>query len=225
MIDANTLSSVLGQGSVAGTARTSGATTTQFGQDQFLTLMLAQLKNQDPLKPLEPSEFLGQLAQFSTVTGIQDMKSSVADLSNSLRSSRLVEGTSLVGHDVLAAGSTVGYDGTTPVNASVGSPEGTTRIDVAVRDANGSLVRRFSVAPQASDFTDFAWDGLTDQGLRAPSGRYRLEAVGSVNGRAESLELLTPSRVNSVSLDTAGSGLTLNTSSGSVALGDVRRVM
>ena len=56
----------------------------QFGQDQFLTLMLAQLRNQDPLKPLEPSEFLGQLAQFSTVTGIQDMKGSVGELAEAI---------------------------------------------------------------------------------------------------------------------------------------------
>ena len=58
-------------GSTAEPAASTRKEMPQFGADQFITLMLAQIKNQDPLKPLEPAEFLGQLAQFSTVTGIQ----------------------------------------------------------------------------------------------------------------------------------------------------------
>ncbi len=222
MIDTNTLTSVLGQGSVAGTKKKD--TAPQFGQDQFLTLMLAQLKNQDPLKPLEPAEFLGQLAQFSTVTGIQGMQSSVADLSESLRSSQVLSGTSMVGRSVMSAGSAVQFDGTTAVSGSVGSPQGTSQIQVGVRDAAGALVRRFQVTPQG-DFTDFAWNGLTDQGVTAAAGTYKLEAIGVVRGQSQSLEMLTPSRVNSVTIDSTGTGLILNTSAGAVALGDVRRVM
>jgi flagellar basal-body rod modification protein FlgD len=222
MIDTNTLTSVLGQNSVAGASRKAAASLNS--QDQFLTLMLAQLKNQDPLKPMEPAQFLGQLAQFSTVTGIQDMKTSVSDLSQSLRSAQMISGTNLVGHSILSAGSAVRFDGTGTVSASAGSPSGTTRIEVGVRDASGALVRRFEVSPQG-DFTDFAWDGRTDAGELAAAGSYKLEAVGVVNGQSQSLELLTPSKVNSVTIDTQGTGLILNTSAGSVALGDVRRVM
>ena len=72
----------------AATASKASKAMPQFGADQFITLMLAQLKNQDPLKPLEPSEFLGQLAQFSTVTGVQGMSSSVAELVGAMRSSQ-----------------------------------------------------------------------------------------------------------------------------------------
>jgi flagellar basal-body rod modification protein FlgD len=222
MIDTNTLTSVLGQGSVVGAAKKAAGTISS--QDQFLTLMLAQLKNQDPMKPLEPAQFLGQLAQFSTVTGIQDMKSSVADLSQSLRSAQLISGTGMVGHSILSATSAVNFDGSTAVSASAGSPSGTTQIQVSVRDSSGALVRRFQVTPHG-DFTDFSWDGRTDTGVPAAAGAYKLDAVGLVNGKSQSLEMLTPSRVNSVTIDPQGTGLILNTSAGSVALGDVRRVM
>src|SRR5215470_13973527 len=87
-----------------GTAASSAASTTQdaksnqqLGQNQFLTLMLAQLKNQDPMKPQDPTQFLSQLAQFSTVTGIQNMQGSVEALAQSLRSTQVLNGTSLVG--------------------------------------------------------------------------------------------------------------------------------
>ena len=97
----------------------------QFGADQFITLMLAQIKNQDPLKPLEPAEFLGQLAQFSTVTGIQEMGSSVSDLVGSMRSSQALSGANLVGRDVLAPGDTA-----CPLYTSYAADE-LTRVDVS----------------------------------------------------------------------------------------------
>jgi flagellar basal-body rod modification protein FlgD len=197
---------------------------TQFGQDQFLTLMLAQLRNQDPLKPLEPSEFLGQLAQFSTVTGIQGMQRSIGELAGSLRASQVLDGTSLVGRNVLAAGTGARLDTLNPVLGAVGAPDGTSSIEVSVRDASGTLVRKFAVAPEQG-LTSFRWDGLDDRGNRAASGNYRMEAVGRIGGRTESLEMLIEQRVNSVTLDPAGGGMTLNTALGSLGLGDVRRVM
>ena len=74
----------------------------QLGQAQFMQLMIAQLRNQDPTQPMDPANFLGQLAQFGTVSGIQGMQDSISTLSDSLRSSQVLGGTSLVGHYVLA---------------------------------------------------------------------------------------------------------------------------
>jgi flagellar basal-body rod modification protein FlgD len=196
----------------------------QFGQDQFLTLMLAQLRNQDPLKPLEPSEFLGQLAQFSTVTGIQDMKGSVGELVGSLRSSQVLEGATLVGRSVLAAGSGARLDSSGAVVGAVDVPDGASSIEVTVRDAAGAIVRQFAVEPQPG-LTPVHWDGLASSGDRAVSGAYRLDAVGRVGGRVESLEMLIQQRVDSVTIDPAGGEMTLNTAAGALRLADVRRVM
>ena len=195
-----------------------------FGQDQFLTLMLAQLRNQDPMKPLEPSEFLGQLAQFSTVTGIQDMKGSVAELAGSLRSSQVLEGATLVGRSVLVPGTAAVLDAANPVIGAAEAPEGASSIDVTVRDATGALVRRFAVEPQLG-LSSIQWDGLDTAGDRAPPGSYRFEAVAQTSGRAQSLPLLLSLRVESVSLDASGGSMTLNTRAGAIALRDVRQVM
>jgi flagellar basal-body rod modification protein FlgD len=197
----------------------------QFGADQFITLMLAQIKNQDPLKPLEPAEFLGQLAQFSTVTGIQEMGSSVSDLVGSMRSSQALSGANLVGRDVLAPGDTAVFDGTTPVRAAVEAPSGAERVEFVVRDASGAVVRRAQVPPSVSGVTEMAWDGRADNGTVMPAGAYRIEALSCFGARGESAQVLLLSRVDSVTLDAAGRGIVLNTRNGSLPLGAVRRVM
>ncbi len=197
----------------------------QFGADQFITLMLAQIKNQDPLKPLEPAEFLGQLAQFSTVTGIQEMGSSVSDLVGSMRSSQALSGANLVGRDVLAPGDTAVFDGTTPVRAAVEAPSGAERVEFVVRDASGAVVRRAQVQPSVSGVTEMAWDGRADNGTVMPAGAYRIEALSRFGARGESAQVLLLSRVDSVTLDAAGRGIVLNTRNGSLPLGAVRRVM
>jgi flagellar basal-body rod modification protein FlgD len=212
-------------GSTADPAASTRKEMPQFGADQFITLMLAQIKNQDPLKPLEPAEFLGQLAQFSTVTGIQDMGSSVSDLVGSMRSSQALSGANLVGRDVLAPGDTAVFDGTTPVRAAVEAPDGAERIDFVVRDASGAVVRRAQVQPSVSGVTEMAWDGRADNGTVMPAGAYRIEALSRFGARGESAQVLLRSRVDSVTLDAAGGGIVLNTTNGSLPLGAVRRVM
>lgn len=203
-------------------ANAPGASDGQLGQDQFMTLMLTQLKNQDPLKPLEPSEFLGQLAQFSSVTGIQGMKDSVAALAGSLRSSQVLEGSTLVGRSVLAASGTARLDAGGAISGAAVAPEGASSVDVTIRDGAGAIVRQLSVVPR-DGLTSFSWDGLDSRGGRAPAGLYRVDTVARAGSRTESLETLIEQRVDSVSIDQAA-GLTLNTSSGALALGDVRRV-
>lgn len=196
----------------------------QLGQEQFLQLMIAQLKNQDPFKAMDPSQFLGQLAQFGTVSGIQEMQSAFATLSESMRSSQVLEGATMVGRDVLVASDEIGLHSEGSVNGALDIPSGASSVQLNVRDASGQLVRRMSVTP-AAGLTDFTWDGVTDNGVRAPAGKYTFAAIANVGGRAESLEPLLSSRVSSVTIH-AARGLTLNTNDlGPRALSDVRRVM
>jgi flagellar basal-body rod modification protein FlgD len=216
--------SQVGSGSEIGAATSATTRRQSFGQEEFLKMMLAQLKNQDPLKPLEPSQFLGQLAQFSTVTGIQGMQQSLASLNATLGSSSLMEGASLVGRDVLSAASTARLGPAGGVGGAVVAPQGANAVQIAVRDLSGALVRRFEV-PAGDGVVDFRWDGLDQSGERAASGLYSIEAIGLVGGSGQSLEVLLEQRVNSVTIDGAAGGLVLNTSGGPVALDRVRRVM
>jgi flagellar basal-body rod modification protein FlgD len=123
---------------------------------------------------------------------------------------------------VLASSATAVHTAGTTLKGAVDIPQGTTAVQVAVRDSAGALVRRFSVTPQEGT-TDFAWDGITDAGTTAASGTYKLEIVANIGGDPESLDPLVVSRVGSVTIDSQG--LVLNTGIGPIPIGDVRRVM
>jgi flagellar basal-body rod modification protein FlgD len=210
---------------LAGLSGTGAAKSTpQLGQNEFLKLMITQLKNQDPFKPADPTAFIGQLAQFSTVTGIQGMQKSVSDLATSLRSNQVLNGATLVGRDVLAPATKATLAAGGVVNGAVETPSGASAVQVSVNDASGALVRRFSITP-GTGLTDFTWNGLDNNGDAAPAGQYKFSAIATVDGTATSLDPLLTSRVASVSIDSTGGSLTLNTSSGAVPITDVRRVL
>lgn len=196
----------------------------QLGQAEFLELMIAQLKNQDPFKAMDPSQFLGQLAQFGTVSGIQEVQSALTTLSDSMRSSQVLDGATMVGREVLVASedATLGAEGA--IEGEVEVPAGVSGLELIVRDSAGQLVRRMTL-PTAPGVTEFTWDGQTNSGTRAAAGEYNFEVVASAGGQSASLETMLSSRVASVTID-AARGLTLNTSNlGAHPLSDVRRVM
>ena len=95
------IASYAAQTQAALAAAQSGKKDQTLGIEQFLTLMTAQLKNQDPMKPLEGTEFISQLATFGTVSGVQEMKESMELLATSLRSTQTLNGSTMLGRDIL----------------------------------------------------------------------------------------------------------------------------
>lgn len=198
---------------------------TDLGIDDFLALMTAQLKNQDPMQPLDSTEFVAQLAQFGTVSGVQGMQTSLTNLTASMRSAQALQGTSLVGHDVLSPASSATVPAGGSVRGALDVPVGTAAVQMVVKDASGQVVRNISFPP-ASGSHDFVWDGMDDRGAALPAGTYSFSAVGNVGGTNQALEILLSGRVSSVSIDASGAGLTLNTGAlGPLSLANVRRVM
>lgn len=202
----------------------SSARSQQLGQNEFLKLMVAQLKNQDPMKPLDPNEFLGQLAQFSTVTGIQNMDTSIATLSEAMRSTQVLSGSSLIGRDVLIATNKVTVAEGESVHGAVEIPAGASQVKLNIYDSTGTLVRTISL-PKDAGTTDFTWDGLTSTGEPVKAGTYKFEIIASAEDGSASLEPMLATRVNSVTIDPISNQLSLNTNVGTLALSRVRRVM
>ena len=196
----------------------------ELGQDAFLKLMVAQMKNQDPTKPADPTEFLGQLAQFSTVTGIQNMRDSISSLSDALRGSQVLGGTSLVGHAVLAVGDTAVLDDSNSVYGTTTIPVGASEAALLVTDSSGQQIARVPL-PAEQGTADFTWDGTDGFGERVPPGTYKLTAIANVGGSSQQLETQIASFVNSVSIDPTSYLLTLNTEIGPIALSAVRQVI
>jgi flagellar basal-body rod modification protein FlgD len=213
--------SALGAGSTAAaTAATSSQGLGALNQNDFLTLMIAQLKQQNPLSPADPSQFLSQLAQMTEVSSMQNMQS---DLSSSLRSSQASSAVGLVGHQVLAPATTVSLATGGTVSGAVDTPAGASSVTVTLSDSSGKAVRTITT-PAASDLTSFSWDGLTDAGTFAPAGQYQISGSANVVGATQSASPLVVSRVASVTIDPSTQTLDLNTDNGTVALSSVRVV-
>lgn len=118
------------------------------GQADFLKLMTEQLQHQDPLKPMENSAFLGQLAQFSTVQGIGDLNTKVGDFSAAMSNDQVLKGAALVGHNVLVPSPQVAIDGTGSSKGVVSSTAAGT-VNFEITDANGTFVKQISVPSPA----------------------------------------------------------------------------
>src|SRR6186713_2809708 len=119
---------------------------TELDQQDFLALMVAQLKNQDPFKPLDPSQYVGQLAQFSSVSGLTAMNTQLTSLTNSLRGNQVLDGAALIGRTVIAPGENVYIDDATNAErilpqGMIDVPAGAASVQLVVRDSSGVLVK------------------------------------------------------------------------------------
>lgn len=210
--------------SLLGSTGTRAVAKDTLGQKDFLNLMMTQFRNQDPFKPMDGTQFLGQLAQFSTVSGIDAMQASLASLADTHRSDQMLAGAALVGRDILVPSTSGTLVPAGSMRGAAAVPEGTQQVFVQVKDASGQLVRRFEV-PATAGITDFDWDGTIEDGSRAAAGVYTVQAVGITAGRTASLETMLADRVDSVTLDASSKSLVLNTATqGAVPLASVRRI-
>lgn len=196
---------------------------TELGEADFLTLLVSQLKNQDPLKPMDQTAFVGQLAQFSEVAGIQSMNTSFSGLSSSLQASQALQGATLIGRDVLAPGHVAALGASGAVNGAFDLPQDSSAVTVQVVDANGNTIRTLALGAQDAGTGNFTWDGNTDAGSRAAAGNYTIKVSAEQDGKATSLAPLVAAQVQTVTL--GSSGLILNLAgTGAVALADVRQI-
>jgi flagellar basal-body rod modification protein FlgD len=148
----------------------------ELGQKDFMTLMMTQLKNQDPFKPLDSGAFLGQLAQFGTVSGLASLQTSFDSLKTSLISSQALQAASLVGRSALVDTSTMSTTDGQVVGGAVDLPDSTSALTVTVRDSTGQVVRTIPLGAHAAGQAQFVWDGKTDSGDDAPADEYTFGA-------------------------------------------------
>jgi flagellar basal-body rod modification protein FlgD len=192
--------------------------------NDFLTLMTAQLKNQDPLNPTDSNQFLAQLSELSTVEGISQLNTSMTTLSNSMLSSQALTSAALVGQGILTAASSAAYSSGQPLSGAVQVPSGATSVVLTISNAGGAIVNQMAVSPSAG-LQSFSWNGTTSSGQPAPSGTYSVSATAEVAGTTEAASTLITGTVSSVTLGAAGASPTLNTPQlGPVALSAVQQI-
>ena len=191
---------------------TTGAATTAkkadtLGQADFMRLKTEQLANQDPLKPLSNSEFVAQLAQFSTVQGISDLNTTVNGFTASLTGDQVLKGASLVGHSVVVPSESLALPASGNATGLVMSP-GAGKVTFEITDASGVVVD--TIEADATGETAFSWDGVKANGERAPEGTYSIKATHTAtDGTATALNTYVDATVDSVTIGSDGLYLNL----------------
>lgn len=188
------------------------ATTTssaQAAQNQFMTLLVTQMQNQDPLNPMDNSQMTSQLAQLSTVSGIDTMNTTLQSLISSYQQSQTLQATSMIGHGVLTAGNALALsNGSAPFGINMATAAGD--VSVAIQNSSGQTIDTLDLGQQPAGVVPLAWDGKTSTGATAPDGNYTFSVTSTTGGKStDSASPLTYGTVQSVSSGSAGVNLNL----------------
>lgn len=203
----------------AGTAAASGADSEQ----RFLKLLVTQLNNQDPLNPLENAELTSQLAQMSTVSGIEKLNAALAALVGQSSAGQVLQAASMIGHAVLTPGDQLAGAGE-PAAFAVELPSSAQAVKVVITDAGGQAVRSIDLGPLPQGLHSEIWDGKNDAGEPVAAGAYRIQ-VAAANG-ADPVAATTLVYAQVASVTQGAGGMSLDLASGqSIALADVRKIL
>ena len=201
-----------------------GANSTDEAQNRFMTLLVTQMKNQDPLNPMDNAQVTSQLAQLSTVTGIDKLNTTLEALQGNYQSSQSVAATGMIGHGVLVPGSSLSLSAGKSI-FGVELAEAADSVEITIRDAAGKAVQTLDLGGQAAGSVPLAWDGTTDAGKHAPDGRYTFDVTAtSGNAKMTALTSLSFAEVKSVSTGSGGVKLNLPNMN-PVNLADVRQIL
>tara|TARA_R110000824_G_scaffold222202_1_gene409803 strand:- start:222981 stop:223670 length:690 start_codon:yes stop_codon:yes gene_type:complete len=227
-VDTSVLNSVNGSGANGLSARQSDEL-----RESFMTLLITQLQNQDPLKPMENSEMTSQLAQINTVSGIEELNSTLEGITSQMDANQALQASGLIGKGVMVSGKDVlveqddeGTSYTTPFGIELAEPAA--NVKATIVGEGGQVIRTLNLEALDAGVQSFQWDGLNEQKEAVASGRYsvQLEATDAEGEKIESTALQY-AVVNSVTPnDSSGSiRLDLGAIYGQISLNDVKQIL
>ncbi len=222
-IDSNNIYTQLG---LNRTVETEQRDNDQLGQAEFLELMTAQLRFQDPLQPMENGDFLGQMAQFGTVSGINDLNATFDNMSASFQSNQALQASTLVGRRVMVPADSGFLAEGQSMTTAVDLEQPASRLIVTIQDSAGQLVHREELGAQSAGLVEFEWNGQDGAGNRVADGEYRIEAEVYRGDAVTNGNTYTVVDVESVTLGVGGQDLTLSVSGlGDIGMGQVRKIL
>jgi len=196
----------------------------QMGQTAFLTLFTTQLKNQNPLDPMDNTAFVSQLAQFSQLEATTKMSGSMESLVKSLSTSQIAGASALIGKTVGVTDGKAVYDGAA-VTGFVSLPTDVDSITLKVYNSAGQLVRTGQVGAQKKGEFGFSWDGKDDSGALQSNGAYRIEATATRFGKSSKPPITTMAYVRSVNTDQVTGDMKLEFNDGSqLSVSEIKRI-
>lgn len=192
-------------------------------QDRFLKLLVTQMKNQDPLNPMDNAEVTSQMAQLSTVTGIDQLNVTLQALSDSMVPNQTLQAATMIGHGVLVPGSGMDLSGGNGYGG-IDLTQSVDRVDIAIYDQAGVLVRNMQLGAQQAGLVNWQWDGRNDAGTGMADGSYTFAVNATQAGNAVDAATLQFGMVNSVTQGKQGVALRVGQLDG-IALSQVRQIL
>ncbi len=195
-------------------------------QDRFLTLLVTQLKNQDPLSPMDNSQITTQLSQISTVSGIDKLNDTMSGLASalsaSLAASQSMSNVTMIGREIMAPSAKLNLaDGR--ATGAVQLAEAADKVTVQVVGAAGNVVGRFEIDRPGAGLNKFTWDGKGPDGRIAANGSYAFQVEATRQGKAIEATTYMTGKVTGVGVTGADSTLIVD-GSGEVRFADVKRI-
>ena len=173
------------------------------GQSDFLKLMTTQLQNQDPFAPMDNGDFIAQMAQFSTVTGISEVNASLGKLVEKFDQGRIATAANLLGHSVLVPGNVSRPDDNGELHGVLDLPQATSMAKVVISDADtGEELNVMDLGPQAAGLVGFSWSNIPED-VRNSNRRIQINATINFGDGPQELNPSVYARVLSASI---GSG-------------------
>lgn len=222
-VDSTKSSSVLATLNSSSSASSTNKTTAEDIQNRFLTLLVAQLENQDPLNPLDNTEITSQLSQMSTVQGIEQLNSKLSSLVESLADTQAVQASALIGNTVLVPGSNLtlsegeAYGGVNLTSAA-------DQVTVSIIDSTGKVVQTQTLGANAAGNVLFSWDGSTSAGTTAADGSYTFKVTATKGTSSVTSEALQLGTVSALTRTTSGNFVLDLGSLGQFDFDDVQQV-
>lgn len=206
-----------------GTNNSSSASVTDQIQDRFLKLLTTQLRNQDPLNPLDNAQMTSQLAQINTISGIEKMNATLGKMLDFYNAGQGMQAAGLIGKYVLVAGNNL----TLANGQSAGGvllKEAADQVTVSVLDGAGNVVQTQQLGAHDAGNLAFSWDGKKSDGTQMPAGNYRF-SVSAVRGNSKvEATALQLGMVNAVTR--SGSNFLLDLGqAGQVGFADVQQII
>jgi flagellar basal-body rod modification protein FlgD len=196
--------------STSSTSGTSGTSATDL-QNTFLSLLVAQLKNQDPTNPMDSSQMTSQLAQINTVSGISQLNTTLSSLATQMSAGQQSQAALLIGSTVLAPGNSVSVASGKAGAFGVQLANSVSDLQVVVKNSAGQIVNTIDLGKQSAGTIPVGWTPTDSAGNALPDGTYTISAVGTINGQQATATTLAGATVQSVVMQNNGTpGLVLS---------------
>lgn len=203
------------------TTTTSTTSSATLDQDAFLTLLVAQLENQDPLDPDDPSDFTSQLAQYSQLEQLFTVNDYLDDISTSNTNADTLSTLETIGKDVVYEASEIDYTGDSGMGIGYTLDDSSAESVVITIEQDGTVVRTIDATDMTTGTHFVEWDGLDDEGNTVEPGTYTITATAA-DSSGETTDLTTSVKAEVTGVDLASS--TLTTEAGEINLFSITAV-